>query len=85
MCRPLYVMPNKFYTSSFIAHLEFYIDVLCVLKLPNIVYEEIVKNAACLQRGRLSTFKTGICLGPGDLANWGKEPFAQISRFYFCC
>lgn len=46
-------MPNKFYESSFIAHLEFYIDVLCVLKLPNIVCEEIVENAACLQRGRV--------------------------------
>lgn len=49
-------MPNKFYKRYFIAHLEFYIDVLCVLKLPNIVCEEIVKNAACLQRGRVVNF-----------------------------
>lgn len=28
VCRPLYVVPIKFYKSSFIAHLEFYIDVL---------------------------------------------------------
>lgn len=44
---------------------------ICVLKLPNIVCEEIVKNAACLQRGRVLNVQTRIYLGPGDLAVGG--------------
>lgn len=58
-------MPNKFYKSYFIAHLEFYIDVLCVLKLPNIVCEEIVKMQLVYKGEGLSTFKQGFVWDQG--------------------
>lgn len=61
--------PSSF-TSYFIAHLEFYIDVFeyVSLSFQIMCVRSLWRNAACLQKGKGSRCKTRIYLGPGDLA-----------------
>lgn len=51
---------------------------ICVLKLPNIVCEEIVEKRSLFTKGKGSQRLTRIYLGPGDLA---VGEFSHLHRF----